>query len=1171
MNRLAWLPIPLMIAVVALLWVVDPRVCHESRGLTFLLNLVFSSLVGLCIATSVARSFMSSGQPGLLMFGCGSLVWGVTSLAAAMMIDRVNTTITVHNVGVLGAAVCHGVGLLWRGRLSRRGSWLGVGYASALLVAALICWSARAGLTPLFFVQGQGGTPVRQGVLVLAIVLFGWVARQMLFGVRRPSGTFYYWYGLGLALVATGLTGVMLLSVQGGILGWTNRLTQYLGSAYLFAAAVAAARETGTWTITPPARTLWRKTVVRGTVQNHARLLHGLRYGLAVLTVAAALGVRLALEDWIGPGLPTYVTLYPAIMLTAVLGGMAPGILATVLASLVSGYWILPPVGHFSIASPVDRLGLLIFSGMGLFMSQIAELYRRHRDQAAVYDRERALYETQSALRRNAATLAEAERIANLGSWEWDLTSDEVLWSDHLYRIFGEEKGSFVPTYEGFMAHVHPDDRDRADTLIRDAVARGVRFAIEFRVVPREGATRVIAAEAEVVPGADGRPGRVTGIAVDITARVRAAEVLRQGEQKYRVLFENMTEGFALYELLYDAHGHPVDWRVMEINDAYTHHTGITRERILGRRISEVFPAAVAEYLPRFSAVVATQTPSDYETYATSVGRYQHVVTFPAGGPRFANIIEDITIRKQAEESLRESRTAALNLMQDAVAARQQAERTTAALRESESRYRTLFDTMSEGLALHEIITDEEGRPYDYRYLDANPAFERQTGLKRADLIGRRVREILPSTKAYWIEAFGNVALTGVPAHLQNYSAALARWYEVFAYQPAPRQFAAIVTDITARKLADEALRESELFHRQTLESVPGMTFTTRPDGYCDYQSQQWADFTGVPTSEHVGDGWVELLHPDDRPRAHEAWHAAVAGRAPYDLEYRVRRHDGVYEWFKVSGRPIRNSAGAIVRWFGTAVNIDGLVRAEERIKEQLAEKEVLLKEVHHRVKNNLQVISSLVSLQMEGRLDPVLKILLGDVRDRVRTMALVHEKLYQSADLGAIDFSGYARSLLMYLWRAHGSLSATVRLNLDLKPVQLSVHSAVPCGLILNELAGNTLKHAFRGRAGGSVTVTLFANEAHRVTLRMSDNGAGIPPGVNWREPTTLGLRLVQMLTQQLDGTLDQRPAAGGGTEFELVFPAAGTPAADANDPATAGVNRTDDTTPQAQAHDHD
>jgi PAS domain S-box-containing protein len=148
---------------------------------------------------------------------------------------------------------------------------------------------------------------------------------------------------------------------------------------------------------------------------------------------------------------------------------------------------------------------------------------------------------------------------------------------------------------------------------------------------------------------------------------------------------------------------------------------------------------------------------------------------------------------------------------------------------------------------------------------------------------------------------------------------------------------ARMAADLIARKRAEESLRQSESFYRQTLDSIPGMVFTTRADGYCDYQSQQWEQFTGVPVSEHLGDGWNKLLHPDDRARAYAAWQAAVNDEAPYDLEYRVRRHDGQFEWFKVHGRPIRNAAGQIVRWFGTALSIEGLKQAEAALREALA------------------------------------------------------------------------------------------------------------------------------------------------------------------------------------------------------------------------------------------
>jgi PAS domain S-box-containing protein len=211
--------------------------------------------------------------------------------------------------------------------------------------------------------------------------------------------------------------------------------------------------------------------------------------------------------------------------------------------------------------------------------------------------------------------------------------------------------------------------------------------------------------------------------------------------------------------------------------------------------------------------------------------------------------------------------------------------------------------------------------------------------------------------------------------------------------------------------------------------------------------------------------------------------------------------------------------------------------QAEEAIRASLREKEVLLKEIHHRVKNNMQVISSLVALQADEVQDPAMRAVLQDVTHRVRSMALVHEKLYQSADLALVELDEYARSLLNYLWRAHGSAASGVRLSLDLEPVFLSVNEAVPCGLILNELVTNALKHAFsgHGHAEGVVAVSLRGGPQGQVGLCVRDNGAGLPAGVDWREARTLGLRLVQMLAGQLHAAVEV--SSNEGTEFRISF----------------------------------
>jgi len=206
-----------------------------------------------------------------------------------------------------------------------------------------------------------------------------------------------------------------------------------------------------------------------------------------------------------------------------------------------------------------------------------------------------------------------------------------------------------------------------------------------------------------------------------------------------------------------------------------------------------------------------------------------------------------------------------------------------------------------------------------------------------------------------------------------------------------------------------------------------------------------------------------------------------------------------------------------------------------EQIRATLREKETLLKEIHHRVKNNLQVISSLLSLQSDNLADADARRLFLDARDRVRSMALVHEKFYESHNLARIELGEYLHSLMKDLLRAHTGLASTVRFRIEQERVFLPVDLAIPCGLIVNELATNALKHAFHGRADGEIAIDLRLLDDQRIRIVIGDDGCGLPRGLDWGKSDTLGLRLVRMLTEQLNGTLELQD--GPGTAFQLTF----------------------------------
>lgn len=207
-----------------------------------------------------------------------------------------------------------------------------------------------------------------------------------------------------------------------------------------------------------------------------------------------------------------------------------------------------------------------------------------------------------------------------------------------------------------------------------------------------------------------------------------------------------------------------------------------------------------------------------------------------------------------------------------------------------------------------------------------------------------------------------------------------------------------------------------------------------------------------------------------------------------------------------------------------------------QRLQASLEEKEVLLKEIHHRVKNNLQIISSLLYLQSKHIKNPQILSLFRESQDRIRSMALIHEKLYQSPDMVHVDFSEYIQSLTVYLVNSYEALLKHVRIRTRVEDVFLSIDKGIPCGLIVNELVTNALKYAFPNGRKGEIRIHLRRMKGNRVMLMVSDNGVGFPEGFDFQKTNTLGLQLVRNLTQQLNGCLEYLP--GKGARFRIIFP---------------------------------
>jgi two-component sensor histidine kinase/HAMP domain-containing protein len=210
--------------------------------------------------------------------------------------------------------------------------------------------------------------------------------------------------------------------------------------------------------------------------------------------------------------------------------------------------------------------------------------------------------------------------------------------------------------------------------------------------------------------------------------------------------------------------------------------------------------------------------------------------------------------------------------------------------------------------------------------------------------------------------------------------------------------------------------------------------------------------------------------------------------------------------------------------------------RAEADISSSLHEKEVLLKEIHHRVKNNLQIVSSLFFFQSKQITDPIMLDMFRDGQNRVKSMALIHEKLYQSGDLANIDFKEYIKKLTNFLLQSYGVNQSKIKLKNNVQHIKLGVDTAVPCGLIINELISNSLKHGFRELETGEIRIDMGYDEYDKLTLKISDNGKGMPKDLNIEESDSLGLRLVYNLTKQINGKVEF--FNNNGASVKIVFP---------------------------------
>jgi PAS domain S-box-containing protein len=317
--------------------------------------------------------------------------------------------------------------------------------------------------------------------------------------------------------------------------------------------------------------------------------------------------------------------------------------------------------------------------------------------------------------------------------------------------------------------YLHPEDRRRVQDAVDEAVRTGCPFEVEHRVLRVDGSVGWTLSRAIPVKDATGTTVEWFGAASDITERKRAEDALRHEAELLEL-------GDAFWEL-------DQDWRIVRVNANSEKLSRRSRSELLGRVHWEVFPSPPeSKYWREYHRCMRERVHVQFDEYYAPLDLWTNVTAYPVSTGGIAVYFRDIAAQKRAE----------------------------LALRSSEARFRSLFATMAEGFSLIEVLLDANGKTTDIRYLEVNPAFERHLGLRSADVVGKTLRELFPATEPEWFDRYGGVASTGEPAHFEAAFGPLGKWFDVSAYRTEPRRVAVVFFEVTERKQALEALRESD-------------------------------------------------------------------------------------------------------------------------------------------------------------------------------------------------------------------------------------------------------------------------------------------------------------------------------------------------------------------------